>query len=146
MSRRKPTEKQKNAVKTRSVNVCEYCRSQVGFSPQPFAIEHIIPFILGGKTILSNLAYSCQGCNGHKFTHTTASDPTTRRIVPLYNPRKQNLNEHFIWNEDFTLIIGTTSTGRATVELLQMNREGCINLRKALFAFGEHPPIYSFKK
>lgn len=40
----------------------------------------------------------------------------------------------------YKLIIGTTPIGRATVETLQLNREGCINLRKALFAFGKHPP------
>jgi hypothetical protein len=137
---RKPTEKQKLQVKKRAKNLCEYCQSQAAFSTQPFAIEHIKPFIFGGKTILSNLAYACQGCNGHKFTHTTGFDPITRIEFPLYNPRKQKWGDHFTWNDDFTLIIGKTPIGRATVELLQLNREGCINLRRALFAFGKHPP------
>ncbi len=140
MPQRKPSEKQKIKVKERAGYVCEYCRSQSGFSSQPFAIEHIAPFIAGGKTILSNLAFACQGCNGHKFTHTTGHDPITREKVSLYHPRQQKWNEHFTWNEDFTLIIGKTPTGRATVELLQLNREGCINLRKALFVYGKHPP------
>jgi len=46
----------------------------------------------------------------------------------------------YIWNEDFTLIIGLTPTGRATVETLQLNREGLVNLRRLLYAMGEHPP------
>jgi hypothetical protein len=141
MSQRKPTEKLKLQVKERAKNICEYCRSQSAFSSQPFAIEHIKPFIEGGKTVLSNLAFACQGCNGHKFTHTTGDDPVTRQEVPLFNPRKQKWNENFTWNDDFTLIIGKTPTGRATVETLQLNREGCLNLRRALFAFGKHPPI-----
>lgn len=140
MFSRKPTEKLKNQVKERAKNTCEYCQSQALFSSQPFAIEHIIPFILGGKTTLNNLAYACQGCNGHKFTNTEGFDVISRKKVSLFNPRKQKWNEHFIWNEDFTLIIGTTPCGRATVETLKLNREGCINLRKALFAFGKHPP------
>jgi hypothetical protein len=46
----------------------------------------------------------------------------------------------FAWNADFTLIIGLTPTGRATVETLQLNREGLVNLRRVLCAMGEHPP------
>lgn len=141
MPSRKPTEKQKIKVKKRAANLCEYCKSQADFSSQPFAIEHIFPFVSGGKTVLSNLAFACQGCNGHKFTHTTGRDPITRQETALFHPRKQIWNEHFTWNEDFTLIIGTTPTGRATVETLDLNRQGCINLRKALFVFGKHPPI-----
>jgi hypothetical protein len=140
MSSRKPNEKLKNQVKERANNICEYCLSQADFSSQPFAIEHIIPFIKGGKTVLGNLAYACQGCNGHKFTHTEGHDSITRQKISLFNPRKQKWNEHFIWNENFTLIIGITPCGRATVETLQLNREGCINLRTALFVFGKHPP------
>lgn len=140
MPHRKPTEKQKRKVKERAGNICEYCYSQAAFSSQPFAIEHIIPFVAGGKTILSNLAFACQGCNGHKFTHTRGRDPITRNEISLFHPRGHKWNEHFTWNEDFTLIIGITPTGRATVEVLQLNREGCINLRNALFALGKHPP------
>ena len=137
---RKPSEKLRLQVKKRAKNICEYCRSQADFSSQPFAIEHIKPFALGGKTILSNLAFACQGCNGHKFTHTDGLDTITHKQVPLFNPRKQKWSEHFIWNDDFTLIIGKTPSGRATVELLELNREGCKNLRLALFYFGTHPP------
>ena len=140
MSRRKPSEKLKQQVIKRAADTCEYCRSQAGFSSQPFAIEHIIPFVSGGKTVLSNLAFACQGCNGHKFTFTTGRDPITHQAVALFNPRIQKWGEQFVWNDDFTLIIGKTPVGRATVAALQLNREGCINLRRALFAFGKHPP------
>ncbi len=140
MSVRKPTEKLKRQVKERADNICEYCRSQAMFLSQPFAIEHITPFVSGGRTVLSNLAFACQGCNGSKFTHTSGHDSVTRSEVALFNPRKQTWSEHFVWNDDFTLIIGKTPCGRATVKTLQLNREGCINLRQALFAFGKHPP------
>ncbi|MDQ3062012.1 MAG: HNH endonuclease [Acidobacteriota bacterium] len=140
MLRRKPSEKQKQQVKKRAANICEYCRSQADFSSQPFSIEHIIPFVHGGKTVLSNLAFACQGCNGHKYTLTEGRDPITRKAASLFNPRKQKWSEHFTWNDDFTLIIGKTPVGRATVETLQLNRLGCINLRRALFVFGKHPP------
>jgi len=38
------------------------------------------------------------------------------------------------------LIIGLTPTGRATVEVLKLNREGLVNLRQVLYAAGKHPP------
>ncbi len=64
-------------------------------------------------------------------------------LVPLYHPRHQQWADHFGWNEDFTLAIGLTPTGRATVERLQLNREGVVNLRRVLRTIGQHPPIDS---
>jgi hypothetical protein len=58
----------------------------------------------------------------------------------LYHPREQFWNEHFAWNEDCTLVLGLTPTGRVTVEKLQLNRPGLVNLRRILFTLNEHPP------
>ncbi|HEY9739097.1 MAG TPA: hypothetical protein V6C90_01270 [Coleofasciculaceae cyanobacterium] len=44
------------------------------------------------------------------------------------------------WNEDFTLAISSTPTGRATVEELQLNHEGVVNLRRVLPTIDQHPP------
>lgn len=46
-----------------------------------------------------------------------------------------------VWSSEFTRILGVTPTGRATVEALLLNREGVVNLRRALYALGEHPPF-----
>ncbi len=91
---------------------------------------------------MDNLALSCHGCNGHKFTTVAAADPTTSLVVPLYHPRRNIWTEHFEWSEEFTHIVGITPNGRATVERMQLNRPAIINLRKALIAFGKHPPIF----
>jgi hypothetical protein len=56
------------------------------------------------------------------------------------HPRQQRWSEHFAWNDDFTIVIGLTPTGRATVETLQLNRDGVVNLRQILYLMGEHPP------
>ncbi|HVG08313.1 MAG TPA: hypothetical protein VNM67_11445 [Thermoanaerobaculia bacterium] len=61
-------------------------------------------------------------------------------IVPLFHPRRDRWNDHFIWSHDFTRVVGLTPEGRATVEALQLNRPGLVNLRRALFRCGEHPP------
>lgn len=135
------TAQQKKAVAERANGCCEYCRSQVRFAIQPFSIEHIIPRSAGGETVLDNLALSCQGCNNHKYNKTEGRDPVSGDTVPLYHPRKQRWSNHFAWNDDFTRIIGLTPTGRSTVEALQLNREGVVNLRRVLYAMGEHPPV-----
>ncbi|MDQ3814461.1 MAG: HNH endonuclease [Armatimonadota bacterium] len=127
-------------IAERAGGCCEYCRSQEQFSPQSFSIEHITPRARGGPTALDNLALSCQGCNGHKATKVSARDPNSDEEVPLFDPRHQRWQDHFAWNEDFTLMIGLTPTGRATVEALRLNRAGVVNLRRALRRTGQHPP------
>ena len=76
----------------------------------------------------------------HKYTKTSAPDPADGQIVPLYHPRLQQWNEHFRWSVDFLEVIGVTPTGRATVVALKLNRRNLLNLRKAMFVLGEHPP------
>ena len=141
MSESRVTAQLKKAVAERARGCCEYCRSQARFAIQPFSIEHIIPKSLGGESTIDNLALACQGCNNHKYNKTGERDPVAGNIVALYHPRQQRWNEHFAWNDDFTIIIGLTPTGRATVEALQLNREGVVNLRRVLYAMGEHPPV-----
>lgn len=69
-----------------------------------------------------------------------AGDPVTGETVPLFNPRRERWGEHFRWNPEFTLVIGFTAIGRATVERLGLNRAGVVNLRTVLRAIGAHPP------
>lgn len=103
-------------------------------------MEHIVPISRGGSDTLDNLALACSGCNGHKYDKVGVLDPTTNQIVPLFHPRRQEWNGHFEWSEDYSEIIGNTATGRATVSALRMNRSGLVNLRRALYILGKHPP------
>ncbi len=108
---------------------------------QSFECEHIVPLSQSGATTLGNLAYACGGCNRAKAARTSAPDPETSESVQLFHPRAQVWGDHFAWNYDFTLVIGLTATGRATVEALRLNRLGVVNLRRALLAIAEHPPL-----
>ena len=130
----------RHLVLVRAANICEYCRAQAMYSSDPITVDHIIAQSLGGITTENNLACSCFGCNQHKAIRVMALDPTTALRVPLFHPRQQRWEEHFAWNEDFTQMLGITPTGRATIEALQVNRFGLVNLRRALHAIGEHPP------
>ena len=127
-------------IRDQANGTCEYCRSQERFSPQRFSIEHIKPHSAGGQPAQENLALSCQGCNGHKYTKQEAPDPVTGDVVGLFHPRQQRWRDHFAWSADASFIVGLTPVGRATVEALRMNRIELVNLREVLYAEQKHPP------
>lgn len=128
------------AVIERAEGRCEYCQSPANYTTESFAVEHVIPRSRDGSNEVDNLAFSCSGCNGHKYNKTEANDPADGKTVPLFNPRKQQWQKHFGWSDDYTQIVGLTPTGRATVETLHMNREGLINIRRLLYLIRQHPP------
>lgn len=142
MSERKPTRRQKQAVYDRAKGICEYCLSPANYSSDYFSVDHIQPYALGGTNQLSNFALACQGCNSHKFTHIEAIDPMSGSLAPLYHPRRDRWDDHFAWNENVTLILGQTPTGRATIDSLHLNREGTINLRNLLTLAKCLPPYW----
>lgn len=140
MSEKRAGWRSREQVRSRAQGCCEYCSSQERFATQSFSIDHIIPIQVGGREDLENLAFACQGCNSHKYNKTEAFDPFTGELVPLFHPRRQQWHDHFIWSRDYTRILGLTPTGRVTVEALHLNRSGLVNLRRALFELGKHPP------
>jgi hypothetical protein len=139
--RRKLTAFEQLFIRERANKCCEYCKFPVDYSHDAFHIEHIIPLQFGGSYELYNLALACDGCNSYKWAHIKGLDSLTGLKSPIFNPRKDVWSEHFIWTDDFAIIQGITPQGRATVDLLQMNRIGLVNVRKALRAYGVHPAI-----
>ncbi len=131
--------RQKADVKAQAHGCCEYCWSQEEYSPDPFSVEHIIPLSRGGNDDLDNLAFACQGCNNRKYVNTQAIDPSSGELASLFHPRQDHWSAHFAWNDDYTLMIGVSATGRATVARLDLNRKGLVNLRRVLRAQGLHP-------
>ncbi len=129
----------REAVIIRAQGYCEYCLCPMNVSPDPFAVEHIRPKSLGGDNSPGNLAFSCNGCNNTKYNKVEAIDPVTATLVRLYNPREDRWEDHFAWNTETTHIVGLSAIGRATVNLLQLNREGVVNLRELLLNSGRHP-------
>lgn len=140
MARERATAAQRRKVFARAKWRCEYCRTPDAFVPDPFVVEHILPISAGGKTHLTNLALACPACNGRKYNKTSGVDPFTQELVPLFNPRKQQWQAHFVWSGDGLLIVGLTPIGRATVAALKMNHEKTVNLRRLLILDSLHPP------
>ena len=115
---------------------CEYCGlAQVG-QEATFHIDHVVPRDAGGTTTLGNLALACVSCSLRKGARQSAVDPETGQTALLYNPRRQVWDEHFCW--EGVRLIGLTSTGRATVELLQLNRLRLLRIRRVEKALGRH--------
>lgn len=140
MSGRYIPEKLKRAVQKRAKGRCEYCQSWGRNAIHTFNIDHLIPLEKGGKTELNNLALSCGGCNSAKSNKITAADSLTKDEVPVFNPRRHKWADHFAWSDDFLSVIGLTPIGRASIELLRLNRKGLLNLRRLTKMAGEHPP------
>ena len=129
----------RKAIRIRAKSLCEYCLSPEYFSPDPFECDHILPVSKKGESTSDNYALACSGCNGFKYNATHAIDPATGETSPLFNPRFDEWNMHFCWNENFSFIIGISPIGRSTVLRLNLNREGVVNLRITLRLVGEFP-------
>jgi hypothetical protein len=141
LKRKKYSPNERSFVSLRASGCCEYCMMPCDFSPDTFTLEHIISLFEGGNNDLINLAFSCGGCNNNKRQKIKAIDPITGEMVNLFHPRNDIWSNHFQWLENFTIVEGITPQGRATVELLKLNRKGVVNLRKALVAFGVFPVV-----
>lgn len=101
-----------------------------------FEVDHIIPRSAGGHSQFNNLCLSCPTCNRRKAKRLSARDPLSRRTVTLFHPKQDVWSHHFTWNAEGTHILGLTPTGRATVEVLQVNRPAMILLRRYWRATG----------
>ncbi|MDX2075963.1 MAG: HNH endonuclease signature motif containing protein [bacterium] len=123
----------------RAKGLCEYCQTaqKIVISLE---IDHILPISLGGVTHSDNLCVACGFCNQYKKAVIKARDPQTNTIQPLFNPRQQNWNDHFKWDESGTKVVGLTPVGRATIEQLQMNHPLTVNARQLWVIAGWHPP------
>ncbi len=130
----------RNQVRQRANYLCEYCHASEKWQYVRFTVDHVIPLDRAGSNSLNNLALACFHCNRRKSNKITAIDPESSLAAPLFNPRSDIWQEHFIWSADRIHIIGLTSTGRATVAALALNRMRIINIRAADLAIGRHPP------
>jgi hypothetical protein len=127
-----------NAVRERAREHCEYCRAPQRYYRERFQIDHIIAKQHGGATELDNLALCCIECNLRKGPNLSSIDSETGAIVTLFHPRRDRWSDHFKWRGP--MLVGITSTGRATVFLLAVNRGPRVAVRSSLIAEGVFPP------
>lgn len=122
-------------VRRRAQGLCEYCRLPQEASILPHQVDHIIGKQHHGLDDLTNLCLCCIRCNLKKGPNIASIDPETGLVVALYHPRQQTWREHLGVSSDGTLQ-GQTPEGRATVQLLDMNEEDRVRLRRLLLRRG----------
>ena len=126
----------RQAVFERSGRRCEYCL--VPHDPPGAAdpllpgphVDHVIARQHGGGDGLDNLATACFRCNGLKGPNIAAFGEH-KRLVRLFDPRKQSWHRHFRLTAD-GIIEGLTPAGKATARLLSMNDAARVALRREL--------------
>jgi hypothetical protein len=116
-------------VRDRAGNRCEYCGISQAGQEATFHVDHVRPRRDGGSTTLDNLALACVSCSLRKGARLTAPDPDTGELAEVFSPRSLRWSDHFRLGDDFT-ISGQTPIGRATVQLLSMNRPLAVDIRR----------------
>lgn len=121
-------------VAERAAGRCEYGQLPQDFDVQPFQVDHVRARKHAGPTTLSNLAWSCLPCNAAKGPNVAGNDPDDGSLTPLFNPRTDRWAEHFEWEGPF--LRGRTASGRATIDVLNVNAPERVELRKLLQGAG----------
>lgn len=115
-------------VRDRAGNRCEYCQLSQHLSPvAQLQIEHVIPRKHGGSDELDNLALACIDCNLAKSSNLSGIDPETGSVALLFDPRREDWPTHFAWQN--AILVGLTPTGRATIQVLDVNDSERIAIR-----------------
>ena len=124
----------KAQVRRRARFRCEYCRFPERFAELSFQIDHIVARQHSGKNDAANLAFACFRCNSHKGTNLAGVDPKSGRVVRLFHPRQDVWRENFAWQGP--TLIGLTPIGRATANVLRINRPDAVLARATLLEEG----------
>lgn len=134
---RKIAEDLREQVCLRAGFLCEYCHTSERWQYVRFTIDHILP---NEDDSPENLALACFHCNRRKSNKTFVFDEQNAKEIPLFNPRADFWKDHFEWSDDGIMIIAKTETGRITIDLLELNRERILQIRRADVAVNRHPP------
>jgi hypothetical protein len=121
-------------VRSRARWRCEYCLVPEDLTLVAHEIDHIVATKHGGLSSLDNLALCCTLCNKHKGTDLASLDPETGRLERLFNPRREQWQDHFGFHDG--KILARTSIGRVTVRLLQLNRPERVSERDLMLKAG----------
>lgn len=127
----------RNLVIRRAGNACEYCGLSQKGQEATFHVDHIVPVASNGETTAENLALGCVSCSLRKGAKETMIDSETDQEVKLFHPRLDAWNKHFQWNR--VILKGLTAKGRATIQLLNLNRRLILAIREEEILLGRHP-------
>jgi len=127
----------KTQVWERAKGCCEYCQMPHQFQVRPFQLDHIRAQKHRGETSVENLALACFACNIYKSSNAAGYDPSTDKLMPLFDPRSENWNRHFTWVGP--VLKGKTAVGRTTIDVLRINLAERVEHRRLLIKAGLFP-------
>jgi hypothetical protein len=137
------SEELRSRIEQADRRLCRYCLTTETNSGIRLTYDHITPVSKGGATSFENVCLACSACNEFKADATHAIDPLTGEALPLFNPREQPWDDHFVWSTNATRVEGSTPVGRATVIALRMNQPIVVTARGRWARAGWHPPTQS---
>jgi len=131
-------------ARQRASGCCEYCGRPEIHGPYPFHVDHILALKHGGSTAPDNLAWACFQCNTAKGSNIAAIDPQTGELAALFNPRKEQWDQHFRFEDG--VIVGLTPAGRVTVQVLRLNEPETVEIRARHLRRGQWGVLSRFSK
>ncbi len=112
-------------VRARAEYACEYCGVTETDSAGLLTVDHYHPLTHGGADDPSNLLYCCFRCNLYKSDYW----PTDTATVPLWNPRQERREVHFVLLAD-GLLYPITDVGQVSLSTLRLNRPALVAYRR----------------
>lgn len=112
-------------IRKRANFTCEYCGISETDTGGELTIDHFQPTSANGNDNEENLIYCCFRCNLYKGDYWSENKQ-------IFNPRKDNFDEHF-WLSDTGKLFGLTEVGEFTIKLLRLNRQPLITKRQQDF-------------
>jgi hypothetical protein len=129
---------QRQLVRERARNCCEYCRVSQSVRLVRFQVDHIIAIKHGGTDDNDNLCLACYKCNSYKGSNVAALEPLTNNATKLYHPRQQKWGDHVKINSD-AILSGLTPEGRTTLFVLRINDQQRVKQRVGEMTVGDYP-------
>lgn len=123
-------------VVQRAIFRCEYCLLHEDDAAFSHEVDHIISRQHGGEAIADNLAYACLVCNRHKGSNIASVAPSGN-LVPLFNPRLAQWNDHFRLNG--AVIEPLDPVGEVTARVLRLNITERVMRRMVLQQLRRYP-------
>ena len=117
-------------VSERAGGRCEYCRIPQLATLHKHEPDHILPIQHGGNSQPDNLALACFRCNRYKGPNVGSYDDKPQKLVPFFNPRTQEWDDHFFF-ENFE-IFPKTPEGFGTINIFRVNDGERVLERKSL--------------
>ena len=127
------------AVAVRADFRCEYCHAPEQVFNFTFDVEHIQPRSAEGDDSMDNLALACESCNLFKSNIVAVEDEIERRQVPLFHPRRDLWEQHFLFDSEEAIVQGLTAIGRATVTQLRFNSSFQVRARRQWMRLNLYP-------